>query len=228
MRICLILLTTNSAIATTNGKPLSAVAAARLKAEAAKEGLKLDITPTPIVAESVSEPEPVRQSPQSPVPEPVESESDVEEPLIIKQNLRLCSWRNESQNIVSDTDSELTVRLSKHTTITLIGCFRLKVLRGAVNVNGANIDILSRNGQKDQQYTMYAPATHLISKIRGLDGANQVQFSNCEEPAPDTRSNPMFSDIWNVPTEKTKNRSFSVVCRLLRCISLCVYRGCRL
>jgi polynucleotide 5'-hydroxyl-kinase GRC3/NOL9 len=143
--------------------------------------------------------------------------------VLIKQNLRFCSWRNEAQNIVSDTDWELTVKLNKHTTIALIGCFRFKVLRGAVNVNGANIDILSRRGQKDQRYTVYSPATHLISKIRGLDSANQVQFSNCEVPTPATGSDPLFSDIWAAQAEKGQNRSFSVVSRQIHRILLLVH-----
>jgi polynucleotide 5'-hydroxyl-kinase GRC3/NOL9 len=145
--------------------------------------------------------------------EPEESDPD-EEALPFKQNLKLCNWRNEPQNIVSDTSSELTVKLHKHATIALVGSFHFKVLRGAVNINGANIGALSRDDNKDQVYTAYVPATHPISKIRGLDGANQVQFSNCQEPAPLANIGPLFADIWSAQETGEKSRTFSVVCIL--------------
>ena len=133
-----------------------------------------------------------------------------EEPLLVKQNLRLCNWRNDPQDILSDTTFDLTVKLNKHTTIALVGCFRFRVLRGAININGANIEVLSRHGQKDQIYTVYTPAAYPISKIRGLDGVNQVQFTNCEDPTPLASLSPLFSDIWN-SQPNAKGRSFSVV-----------------
>jgi polynucleotide 5'-hydroxyl-kinase GRC3/NOL9 len=141
------------------------------------------------------------------------SESE-EEPLIVRHNVKLCNWRNESQNILSDTETELTVKLAKHTTIALIGCFRFKVVRGAVNINGANIGPLSRNGKKDQVYTSYAPATHPISKIRGLDDSNHVQFISCDEPRPFASTSPLFADIWNARIGSGTSRSFSVVSRI--------------
>ncbi|KAF2827680.1 hypothetical protein CC86DRAFT_381660 [Ophiobolus disseminans] len=143
------------------------------------------------------------------MPEPEYLESD-EEPLAIQQNLKLCNWRSNKQDILSDTDTELTVRLNKHTTIALIGSFQFKVLRGAVNVNGANIEVLSRDGQKDHVHTAYVPATHPISKIRGLDSVNQVQFITCKEPVPLASISPVFSDIWSSRLE-TNGRSFSVI-----------------
>jgi polynucleotide 5'-hydroxyl-kinase GRC3/NOL9 len=183
---------------------LSAIAAARLKAEAKAKGI---VTPE-ITIEPV--PEPVATLPQSPVLEPEEPESD-EEPLVVRQNEKLCNWRNEAQNIVSDTESELTVKLTKHTTIALVGCFHFKVVRGAININGANIGALSRDGQKDQIYTSYAPATHPVAKIRGLDGSNHVQFTSCTGTRPFASTSPLFADIWNVPTGAGSSRSFSVV-----------------
>jgi hypothetical protein len=146
----------------------------------------------------------------SPLPEPEEpEESDLdEEPLITRQNLKLCTWRNDDQNILSNTDDELIVKLSKHTTIALIGVFQFKVLRGAIHINGANIGALSFNGEKDQVYTAYVPATHPISKIRGLDNANHVQFISCEEPRPLANISPLFADIWNVARG---SHSFKVV-----------------
>jgi polynucleotide 5'-hydroxyl-kinase GRC3/NOL9 len=180
---------------------LSAIAAARLRAEAKAKGI---VTPE-ITIEPV--PEPITALPQTLVHQPEELESD-EEPPVVRQNEKLCNWRNEAQNIVSETESELTVKLTKHTTIALVGCFHFKVVRGAVNINGANIGALSRDGQKDQVYTSYAPATHPVSKIRGLDGSNHVQFISCSEPRPLASTTSLFADVWNVPRS---SRSFSVV-----------------
>jgi polynucleotide 5'-hydroxyl-kinase GRC3/NOL9 len=126
--------------------------------------------------------------------------------MVLRQNVKLCTWRNDAQNILSDTDKELTVNLNKHTTIALIGCFRFKVLRGAINVNGANIGAMSRDGQQDQVYTAYVPATHPISKFRGLDGMNHVQFLHCADTSQLASTGPLLEDIWNAGS-----RSFSVV-----------------
>jgi polynucleotide 5'-hydroxyl-kinase GRC3/NOL9 len=190
----------------TNGKPLSAIAAARLKAEASAKGV---VTPE-ITVEPVPAPESSSTLPESPVPELEESEQENDVP--VKQlNLKLNNWRNEPQNVLSDTATELTVKLPKHSTIAMIGCFHLKVLRGAININGANIGAMSRDGQQDQYYTAYVPATHPILKIRGLDGTNHVQFINCKEASPLSYNSPLFADIWNVRTEIESNRSFSVV-----------------
>lgn len=143
--------------------------------------------------------------PQSPVAEPEDSEQG-EEPLVFRQNVKLCTWRNEPQNVMSDTDKELTVKLNKHTTIALVGCFHFRVLRGAINVNGANIGAVSRHGQQDHIYTAHVPATHPISKFRGLDGTNHVQFLHCEESNELASIGPLFEDIWAAGAP-----SFSVV-----------------
>jgi polynucleotide 5'-hydroxyl-kinase GRC3/NOL9 len=155
-----------------------------------------------VTPEVTTEPVPVPSSAlaRSPLPEPEELEvSDVdEEPLMTRPNLKLCTWRNHAENILSNTDDELVVKLSKHTTIALIGVFQFKVLKGAVHINGANIGALSGTGQKDLVYTAYVPATDPISKIRGLDNVNHVQFISCEEPRPLANISPLFADIWNV------------------------------
>ncbi|KAF1920427.1 hypothetical protein BDU57DRAFT_439926 [Ampelomyces quisqualis] len=190
--------------APTNNKPLSAIAAARLRAESAVKGVVApEITPEPV-------PEPSVVVPPSPSPQHQESEPN-EEPLAVRQNLKLCSWRNEPQNVLSDTSNELTVKLPKHTTISLVGCFHFKVLRGAINVNGANIGALSREGQQAPTYTSHVPATHPLSKIRGLDGMNHVQFITCEEPRPLAATSTLFADIWNVSTRHGKSKSFDVI-----------------
>jgi polynucleotide 5'-hydroxyl-kinase GRC3/NOL9 len=182
-------------------KPLSAIAAARLKAEAAvKHVAALENT-----AESVPLPDSADTLLQSPVVEPEDAEQH-DEPMVLRQNVKLCTWRNEAQNILSDTDKELAVKLNKHTTIALIGCFRFKVLRGAINVNGANIGAVSRDAQQNQVYTAYVPATHPISKFRGLDSINHVQFLHCADSNQLASTGPLFEDIWNA-----SSRSFSVV-----------------
>ncbi|CAN9422387.1 unnamed protein product [Alternaria alternata] len=109
-------------------KPLTAIAAARLRTEAAA---KVVNTPK-VTLEQI----PVPASPLLKDGNPEQKDSDEEEqPVPVQRNLKLCNWRNEPQNILSDTDTELTVNLNKHATITLIGCFDLLVLRGAVNIN---------------------------------------------------------------------------------------------
>jgi polynucleotide 5'-hydroxyl-kinase GRC3/NOL9 len=185
----------------TSAKPLSAIAAARLKAEAAVE----HVAALETIVEPVPLPDSANPLPQSPVAEPEDSEQD-DEPMVLRQNVKLCTWRNDAQNIMSDTEKELTVKLNKHTTIALIGCFRFKVLRGAVNVNGANIGAMSRDGQQDQVYTAYVPATHPIAKFRGLDGMNHVQFLHCADTSQLASAGPLFEDIWHAGS-----RSFSVV-----------------
>jgi polynucleotide 5'-hydroxyl-kinase GRC3/NOL9 len=198
------LITSDLETASTSEKPLSAIAAARLKAEATTKGV---VTPDVTIKRAF---EPSSVLADSPVPESGESEAE-EEPAIVRRNLKLCNWRNEAQNILSDTDSDLTVKLNKHSTIALIGYFSFKVLRGAININGANIGVVSRNGQKDQVYTAYAPATHPISKFRGIDSTNHIQFTNCEMPVPLSNINPLFTGIWSVQVEADTKRTFTVV-----------------
>jgi polynucleotide 5'-hydroxyl-kinase GRC3/NOL9 len=131
--------------------------------------------------------------------------------LVVKQNLKLCSWRNNPRDVLIDTETDLSVKINKHTTISLLGHFRFKVLKGAVNINGANISALSCEGRKDQEYTAYVPATHPIAKIRGLDSTNHVHFTHCTYARPLASSSILFVDIWNAPVESKRHRSFSVV-----------------
>ncbi|KAI4697724.1 uncharacterized protein J4E84_000857 [Alternaria hordeiaustralica] len=189
-----------AAVCTPSGKPLTAIAAARLKAEAAAQ-----VVNTPQVA---LEQIPV---PTSPLLDAAKSEhegSDEEETHApVHRNVKLCNWRNEPQNILSDTDTEITINLNKHATITLIGTFDLTVLRGAVNINGANIGTVSRDGQKNQVHRACVPATHPMSKIRGLDGTNHIRFKTCKISAPLANVSPLFDGIWSDSTD----RSFRVV-----------------
>jgi polynucleotide 5'-hydroxyl-kinase GRC3/NOL9 len=187
-----------------SGKPLTAIAAARLRTEAAAKIVnapEVTLEPAPVPASILPESE-----------ELDDDESEVEEEdAPIKRNFRLCNWRNETQNILSDTDSELTINLTKHTTVALVGYFEFKILRGAVNINGANIGTVGRDGQKNRVYRACMPATHPISKIRGLDGTNHVLFKSCKAPTPLAHINPLFENLWNARSEGEKNRSFCVV-----------------
>jgi polynucleotide 5'-hydroxyl-kinase GRC3/NOL9 len=184
----------------SSGKPITAIAAARLRTEAAAK-----VVNTPEVA---LEQIPVPASPLLQAAKSEHGEWDEEEThMPVQRNLKLCNWRNEAQNILSDTDTELTINLNKHATITLIGCFDLTVLRGAININGANIGTVSRDGQKNQVHRVCAPATHPIFKIRGLDGTNHIRFKTCKTPAMLANISPLFEGIWN----DSNDRSFRVV-----------------
>ena len=193
-----------SASAAATGKPLTAIAAARLRTEAAAkivETPKVTLEPAVAPADALVE-----------IKESGDEKSDAEEEDVpVLRNLRLCNWRSEPQNIISDTDTELIVNLNKHTTIALIGCFEFKVLRGAVHINGANIGTVSRDGQKSKMHRACMPATHPISKIRGLDGSNRVLFRNCNSPTPLAHMNPLFEKLWNTSSRFENERSFRVV-----------------
>lgn len=189
---------------TPGKRPLSAIAAARARAEAAVKGI-----PAPeVTLESVSLP---------PTPEPLHPYSGRGTPeikqdgLSVKPRLRLCSWRNDASNILTDTESELSINLSKHTTIALVGCFDFKVLKGAVHINGANIGFLDRAGRKGALHRVYASAAHPILKLRGLDATNHVQFISCKEPTFFTKISPLFDDLWHVPCAFKPQRSFIIV-----------------
>lgn len=197
--------------AVANGSSLSAIAAARLRAGAAAKGITTtEITHEPVPGPSSPTPQSVQPISSLPDSEDEEEEGEGEEeaPAIFKRKFKFCTWRNHSQDILSDTDAELTVNLIKHTTISLIGSFKFKVLRGAVNINGANIAAVSRAGQENGFHHAFVPATHPILKIRGLDGTNHVQFMSCKDTASFARDSPPFVDISNA-THAT--RSFRIV-----------------
>lgn len=194
-----------------NNKPLSAIAAARLRAEATTKDLTTpEITHTSTIS-------PLNLPSNSPVVTYKELEADVEdegqqeEKTHTENNYKLCDWRNVPKNILSDTASELTVNLHKHSTIALIGCFELKVQKGAVNINGANIGTVSPEGQKNILHRVSVSAAHPILKIRGLDGTNHVQFVTCKVFAPLVKMSSLFANIWHTDWDITGSRSFSVV-----------------
>ncbi|KAH9880140.1 hypothetical protein J1614_002166 [Plenodomus biglobosus] len=189
---------------TPAAKPLSAIAAARLKAEAAVKPL-----PTPeVTVQPVSLP----STPEPLLPNSAHESSESEQVVVpTKRNLRLCNWRNDTSNILTDTESKLSICLNKHATIALLGCFDLKILRGAVHINGANIGTIDRAGRKGTLHRVYASATHPVLKIRGLDATNHVQFQSCKEPTPFANLSPLFDDLWHVKSTFKPQRSFIIV-----------------
>lgn len=184
----------------SNSKPISAIAAARLKVT------------TPILDPSldVHADESLKLEAEVHVSDYAESDSEHDVPDVPK-NFRLCTWRDIGNNVLSDTEEQLTVSLEKHSTISFLGCFNVVVLKGAININGANLGVVRRQGGKARAHCVFVPATHPITKVRGLDNMNQVQFSNCNEPTPFASISPLFADIWNGDSGKGK-RSFSLVC----------------
>ncbi|KAH7401536.1 hypothetical protein BKA66DRAFT_450845 [Pyrenochaeta sp. MPI-SDFR-AT-0127] len=196
-----------------NPKPLSAIAAARLRAEVAANANATtpDISHAPVLISSI----PPSESPESTYREvEVEDKEELQETSRRPEHIfNFCNWGNDTKNVLSDTASELTVNLHKHSTIALIGCFDLRVQRGAININGANIGTVGRDGQRNSTHRVSVSATHPILKIRGLDGINHVQFRTCKVPMPLTSISPLFANIWNLELASAENRSFSVITR---------------
>jgi len=134
------------------------------------------------------------------------------EPAVTKRNLKLCNWQSHPNDIFVENESELSISLNKNTTLALVGHFDFRVSSGAININGANIGAVTRDGQKARTHRACVPATQPIFKIRGLDGKNHVQFTSCKEPAPFARLNPLNEDIWNTGSQGERRRTFGIVC----------------
>ncbi|KAL5395964.1 hypothetical protein PMIN04_006414 [Paraphaeosphaeria minitans] len=189
-------------IAPRNGvaKPLSAIAAARLKLEQAAAP-KTNI-------ENVQEP------PPSPLADSTasEAESEPEDISLVPQNFKLSTWRKATSTVLSDTAKELTIVLDKHGTASFVGCFDVKVLKGAVHINGANLGATLKGSKEEESvHRVYVPSTHPITKIRGLDRTNHVQLRSSREPTPFADINPLFVDIWSGDRDGDKGRSFTGV-----------------
>lgn len=163
--------------------------------------------------ETILEPLPAPSSPPAGhlVSEYEESEAEPE-PVVPKRNSKLCNWQNHPNDIFVESESELSINLDKNTTLALVGHFDFRVLRGAININGANIGAVTRDGQKARIYRTFVPATQPIFKIRGLDGKNHVQFTSCKEPVPFSKLNPLYEDIWNTGSQGERRRTFGIVC----------------
>ncbi|KAF3004852.1 Polynucleotide 5'-hydroxyl-kinase grc3 [Curvularia kusanoi] len=187
-----------------NEKPLSAIAAARLRAEAAAKVVAIQETTLEPLAAPSSPPAEVLVS------EYEESEAEPE-PVPTKRNLKLCNWQSNPRDIFVENESELSISLDKNTTIALIGHFDFRVSRGAININGANIGAVTKDGQKGRTYRACVPATQPILKIRGLDSKNYVQFASCREPTPFAILNPLYEDIWNTGSRGERRRTFGII-----------------
>ena len=186
---------------------MSAVAAARLKAAAPLPIIETsNDTPTnPLVDSSASE----------------SAESESEDVPLVHQNFKLGTWRKHQGNVLSDSPHELTISLEKHSTATFVGWFDLKVLRGAVNINGANLGATPKGSKEDgSSHRVFVPSTHPITKIRGLDRTNHVQLRSCPESTTLEDISPLFFNIWGGAAERDNGRTFNNVILLRHFASL--------
>ncbi|KAF2121778.1 hypothetical protein BDV96DRAFT_639865 [Lophiotrema nucula] len=178
-------------------RPISAIAAAKLRAQQVTHvdgNLEASPGPLSVVPESDAEEIPFGDHVQE-----------------AQRNPQLCNWRNEQKNVISESEDQLTIALSKNSTVSFIGCYRLTVLKGAVNVNGANLASSSKTGQTATSYLVYAASPCPIPSIRGLDHENQIQVSTCREPTQLADICPLFADIWSGATTATESTSFKLV-----------------
>jgi len=143
-----------------------------------------------------------------------EGTSSHDEASAIAQNLQICNWQNRGDNVLSDTNQELTVMLSHGEEFALVGVFDFVVLKGAININGANFSANNHLGQGPAAQRAFMPSTHPISIVRALDDANQVRFMHCnDQPTPFAHISPLFADIWIQHAGGLPCRSFSLVSR---------------
>ncbi|KAF2000441.1 hypothetical protein P154DRAFT_576118 [Amniculicola lignicola CBS 123094] len=177
------------------GKPLSAVTAAKLKiqsstyAESAKE-----LSPSPSL---------------EPSPSDVEPEDSGENSHEDRQNVQLCTWRYEKRNIVADNSQHLIITLDKNKTIAFVGSYAFVVLKGAINISGANVVANPRLKERAQWHHVCAPSTHPIPIVRGLDDSNEIKFRSSDLQTP-LSNNPLFADIWR-PERTGFRRTFLFV-----------------
>ncbi|KAL2039430.1 hypothetical protein N7G274_007702 [Stereocaulon virgatum] len=75
---------------------------------------------------------------------------------------RLSSFIPTESNVLSETDTEWTIRLQRNDTLAIIGQYDLWVRSGAINVHGAVIHASSK------LHRVYAPSTHAIPSIRPI------------------------------------------------------------
>lgn len=156
--------------------------------------------------------------------EPIESElaseeSEADEAPVIYHNQQLCTFRPGPNNVLLDTDEELTISLKKNATIALLGCFDFVVLKGAINLSGANFAAHPRQGDAVQGCA-FVPSTHPIPTIKGLDTRNEIKFLSCGEPMPLAKLSPLYANIWNARTLGNIGRSFTLVSSLSRTLHI--------
>ncbi|KAF2278541.1 uncharacterized protein EI97DRAFT_465822 [Westerdykella ornata] len=184
-----------------NVKPISAVAAAKLRSQ-------------PFLQEEV----PSIENPSSAnslVSSEIEGEEGrslgEDEASVPQPNVQLCTWRYGPDYVSSESEEQVTICLKKGATITLIGCFDFTVLRGAININGANFGAVLRRGEQPKTSRAYVLSTHPISVIKGLDSENEIQFLSCPETTPLGSLNPLFRNIWNAKPLTGRAKSFSLI-----------------
>lgn len=196
-RLIKLVLTVHAATPNGNVNPLSAVAAAKLRLQQQQD---------PIAPLNV----PVIPNPEVDVSDLSQEEPELEqsEP---QRNVQLCTWRYGQDYVTSESADQLTVSLKKNATITLIGCFDFAVLKGAININGANFGAGPPTGEAHSIRRAFVPSTHPISSIKGLDGQNEIKFMDCDEPTPLAPLSPLFADIWNAKSREEQPRSFSLI-----------------
>lgn len=150
----------------------------------------------------------------SPTSESLESDISDLEPGessdLVARNFTLCSWHKTGKNVISDTGTEITIVLEKHETVAFVGCCIIDVLKGAVNINGANLSTPMSQEGKTKKNRIFAASIYPLFKIRGLDRKSQIRLVHCTEPSPLAKISPLFAGIW--AANPAGSRSFQMVC----------------
>jgi polynucleotide 5'-hydroxyl-kinase GRC3/NOL9 len=194
-------------------KPISAIAAAKLRSQpqpintgyfdGTRDG---EESSSPVTATN-----PPSRAFEDPEPEFEDAVSDEEFPDF-QPNVQMCNWRYGVGNVAEDTSRGLTVSLQSGEDIALIGVFEFIVLKGAININGANFAAIQPLPQNAPPRRVYVPCTHPISIIKALDDSNMIQFLHCEDaPKSFASISPLFAGIWNERPSGLPSRSFALV-----------------
>jgi polynucleotide 5'-hydroxyl-kinase GRC3/NOL9 len=195
-----------------NIKPISAIAAAKLKSQPQPintgyfDGTQDEGSSSPATAT-----DPPSRAFESSEPEFEDAISDDELPDF-RPNVQMCNWRYGVGNVAEDTYRGLTVSLQAGEDIALIGVFDFIVLKGAININGANFAATQPLPQNTLPRRVYVPCTHPISVIKALDDSNMIQFLHCEDtPKSFASISPLLAGIWNERPSGLTSRSFALV-----------------
>jgi polynucleotide 5'-hydroxyl-kinase GRC3/NOL9 len=191
-----------------NIKPISAIAAAKLRSQ-----------PQPIDTGYFNDTR--DDTPSSPATAPGSSNpafqacedaiSDEELPDF-RPNVQMCNWSYGVKNVAEDTRRGLTVSMQGGEDIALIGVFDFIVLKGAININGANFAAVQPLPQNALAQRVYVPSTHPISLIKALDDSNMIQFLHCDDtPKSFASISPLFAGIWYERSSGLTSRSFGLV-----------------
>lgn len=117
-----------------------------------------------------------------------------------RQHWELSTWRlaRKKANISTSTSTRVVLFLKKTETLSYVGSYQLRVLKGAVNVCGARL----RAGDCEE---ILAPATHPIPIVYGLSESSKIEISALPQTiAPLHRISPLFRRAWNV-RDRTHN-----------------------